>query len=291
MSLSSRPLSPSMHWGQLHKQDTSRRISRRIYDFEWLLLLEGEAEVRIGDSEAFRVRPGQLFLLPARIHHEVSILGQQTAAFLGIHFDFYNELYVARDEDIIVHELGVREQDFCVFPEDAAFEKLLVPASIPSSPEIEQLMRDTIELFTHQEPLHHYLCQGSLLRLLVCIIQQHRQDRAPSHSPHEAAIRRAALQIEENLSEDWCNSRLAQLLHLSEDYMIRLFNQVLGHSPSSFVQRARHREARRLLRDTDAAIEVIGTAVGYHSLHYFSRAFARLEGIPASEYRKLSRML
>ncbi|WP_234973062.1 helix-turn-helix domain-containing protein [Paenibacillus vortex] len=57
------------------------------------------------------------------------------------------------------------------------------------------------------------------------------------------------------------------------------------------MQSVRHREARRLLRESDISIEAVGEGVGYPDIHYFSRIFRRLEGITATDYRKLSRIL
>ncbi|MNG41143.1 HTH-type transcriptional activator Btr [compost metagenome] len=61
--------------------------------------------------------------------------------------------------------------------------------------------------------------------------------------------------------------------------------------PGEYISAVRHREARKLLRETELSVEEVGGRIGYPDTHYFSRIFRRHEGISPSEYRKLSNIL
>ena len=99
-------------------------------------------------------------------------------------------------------------------------------------------------------------------------------------SPHEAKLIELMAQIEKAPAKDWSNKVIAEHLMLSADHTAKLFKRLAGMPPSEFVQSVRHREARRLLRESDISIEMVGEGVGYPDIHYFSRIFRRLEGLP-----------
>jgi hypothetical protein len=67
-------------------------------------------------SQPVVLKNGDLILIPAGVHHELRIISGGTANFLGIHFDFFNELTITNDEDIIVNENSVIHTNFCALP-------------------------------------------------------------------------------------------------------------------------------------------------------------------------------
>src|SRR5690606_38672011 len=83
----------------------------------------------------------------------------------------------------------------------------------------------------------------------------------------------------------WTVGRMAQLLNVSEDHFIRLFKEFFGKTPYQYLQHIRHQEAKRCLRETDMKIEAIAKHIGYESLHNFSHAFKKWQGVSPREYR------
>lgn len=80
---------------------------------------------------------------------------------------------------------------------------------------------------------------------------------------------------------------MAAFINVHEDYMSKLFKDMLGMSPNKYLQSVRHQQAKRLLRETDNKIERISLEVGYDDFHYFSRIFksgkaCRLSSIASS---------
>lgn len=292
-TVESRRLNPVVHWAQQHRQAKERVIERRIRDFEILLLEHGEVEVQIESEAPFRVQPGQFFLLPAKLKHRVEVLSEPDALFLGVHFDFYNELLIAKDEDIIV-SLDHHEGDyhFGSMPQTPEFLEWMNAGSLHATSEVYSLLEAVIHEFTHRPAGYMMCCQGLLLQLFAHLSRAiHQRQRAGASAGMQLAIAELAAAIEQNAGELWSNERMADMLNINVDYMGRLFKKIMGTSPNKFVQGIRHAQAKRLLRDTNDTIEWIGHTIGYTDVHYFVRIFHKWEGMPPGEYRKFCRLL
>lgn len=109
--------------------------------------------------------------------------------------------------------------------------------------------------------------------------------KSASASAYEADIRRAVAYMQTHLEEKIQLSELAKELHLSERNFRKRFTEEMGVSPKAFLQTARLRRARELLRTGDQSINEISEAVGYYSQFQFSRDFKKEFGLTPSAYR------
>lgn len=153
------------------------------------------------------------------------------------------------------------------------------------------MMERVVDEFTLRPAGYELVCKGLMLDILIQLLRSRPARTLADSSPHDAKLYELIAQMEQAPAEDWSNKVIAERLMLSLDHAAKLFKQLTGMPPSEYVQSIRHREARRLLRESDLSIEMVGAHVGYADIHYFSRIFRRLEGITATEYRKLSRIL
>lgn len=80
--------------------------------------------------------------------------------------------------------------------------------------------------------------------------------------------------------------QLAALVHLSPEYLSRLFKKRVGKRLYDFITETRIDKARYLLCSTNDTIDSIAIRCGYDSPACFRRAFRSINGISASEYRK-----
>lgn len=81
---------------------------------------------------------------------------------------------------------------------------------------------------------------------------------------------------------------LAELCGLSETHFRRLFNRIMGSSPTEFINSVRIDEACRLLLTTKDSILAISEQVGFHSVSSFNRHFLSLLDDTPSKWRKKS---
>jgi len=282
--------SPSVHYAQFQSLPPGKLAKRRLYDFELLYVSQGEAATYMHDQR-YALTAGQLIVLPSGIHHQNEVVSSPEARFIGIHFDFFNELTIQTEADMVVNEENVQAHKFAA---EACAEGMKPLSSTPiytPSPYAVQLMEQLVHEFTMRPPGYELACKALMLQLLTQLLRSSWVS-APRHaSVHDDKLLEIMKQIETSPGEKWTNTGMAKQLNLSVDHMAKLFRQVAGMPPNEYIQSIRLREARRLLRETDDSIEMVGARSGYPDIHYFSRLFTKHEGISPREYRKLSRML
>ena len=79
---------------------------------------------------------------------------------------------------------------------------------------------------------------------------------------------------------------LARFCHCSESYLSHLFKRHAGVNVSTYVNKVRVEQAKGMLRYSLLPVADVACACGFNDPNYFSRVFARIMGIPPSEYRR-----
>lgn len=158
--------SPSIHYAQFQRMPTGKLPIRRLYDFELLYVCEGKAVTHMGDL-SYELAAGQLIVLPSGVFHQNEILSTPDARFLGIHFDFFDELDIQTEADIVVNEARPLPHKF--IPEAAAdgLPLLTVTPVHTPSPACVQLMEQLVHEFTMRSPGYELACKGLMLQILL----------------------------------------------------------------------------------------------------------------------------
>lgn len=282
--------SPAIHYAQYQTVAPRTFPGRRLYDFEILYVCHGKLSVSM-EHKTFTLSPGQLVVLPSGVYHQNATVAVPTTKLIGIHFDFFGEMNINREEDMVVNEEEVMGEKFAVEAVDQTCSPLSEePVYTPSNDCVES-MEGLIHEFTMRPLGYQLVCRGLMLNILAYLIRSQVSRRISGASVHGQAIKELMLEMEKNPSAAWPNPKIADRLGMSEDYTSKLFRQIAGIPPGEYLRSIRHREARKLLQETDWPIERIGEHVGYPVIHYFSRVFTAIEGISPRGYRKLSRVL
>lgn len=279
-------LSPSVHWAQRHITERNKEYRERlIYDHELLYVQTGDIEVYI-NGQAYHAITGALVIFGAGVPHRIKVLKGSEATFLGIHFDYFDEHEVTRDEDIIVVKPNPEPELFCAEPE---IEELTVPSERPvriPSASIVATMEKVIEEFTFRQPGYEAIVRGYMLQIVVELMRV--PEVKVTDTSHSEELEELRQWIEQHYGNDCSNTVLAERVNWNEDYLAKIFKAAFGLTPNKYVQSIRLREAKRLLRESDLSIEEISSKTGYADFHYFSRLFRQREGLPPSEYRRLA---
>ncbi|QHT62444.1 helix-turn-helix transcriptional regulator [Paenibacillus lycopersici] len=288
----SRAWMPSIHWAQFQQTAYYQGPERRLYDFEMMLVLAGEMAVHFKDEpETIRYYPGDLLFLHAGERHRIEIPLAGGAQLLGVHFDFHDEFELSADIHMVVDEARARDELFCIRPAGPDGERLFARkyAAVPDG--VAQGLALICEEFTSARSGHDLVCRGAMLQILAAILREPALPRRSAHAAYAAGLRALIDELHGSLHLPWPNAAMAERLNVSEDHFIRLFKEQYGATPNQYVQRLRHQEAKRCLRDTDMKVEAIGMKLGYDSLHHFSHVFKRWQGVSPREYRKMCGIL
>lgn len=284
-----REWSPGIHYAQFQSLQPCSFPERRLYDFELLYVRQGELTTRMNGT-LHSLTPGQLIFLAPGVYHQNSILSSP-AKLLGIHFDFFGESRILREEDMVVNEEEVIPGKFAVEAVAAPFLPLSEDPIYTPPPECVHAMEQLVQEFTMRPPGYELVCRGLMLGILTSLLRTQSSRRLAKASVHGERIRALMEEIEAKPAAGWTNSSMADRMNLHEDHFSKLFRQIAGMPPGEYLRSIRHREARKLLRETDWPVEKVGEQVGYPDIHYFSRTFSAQEGISPRAYRKLSRIL
>ncbi|GGA12062.1 hypothetical protein GCM10008018_66460 [Paenibacillus marchantiophytorum] len=284
-----RELSPSVHWAQIHQRTPQFKWSRRMYDFEFLYILQGDIQVTLLD-ESFLVPAEHLLFLPASVHHHIEILTEPYVQLLGIHFDFFDDLSVKQAE-LVVDENHPFDDSFCAMPYIDGQPILPYRYAIHLPPAIVSVMETVIQETNDQKMGYEMVCRGLMLQMLTLLIRHHDETNRTHHPKYQESLHHLAHELQTQYRKKWTNGEMAALINVHEDYMSKLFKDSMGMSPNKYLQSIRHQHAKRLLRETDDKIEFIAMDIGYEDFHYFSRIFKKWEGISAQQYRKFAQMI
>jgi len=125
---------------------------------------------------------------------------------------------------------------------------------------------------------------GMLLQLIGLILRG--QQPAGRPGPHLDKIQTALGHIREQTDTELDVARLAATVGLSPSHLRRLFRETVGSSPRGVHREARMRKAcEMLVYHSRMNISEIAFALGFSTVHNFSRAFRQVTGVSPSEYR------
>jgi CheY-like chemotaxis protein len=109
-----------------------------------------------------------------------------------------------------------------------------------------------------------------------------RKRKPGSESQHIA--RKAMAYIHSNYADSISRSEVAAYVGLSERHLARCFQQEVGMSPITYLNRFRVRQAKALLDAGEKGITEIAVEVGFASSSYFTRVFRDEVGVSPRTY-------
>jgi AraC-like DNA-binding protein len=129
------------------------------------------------------------------------------------------------------------------------------------------------------------LCCGYLRSLLLeqaCSAVLSGQE----HSQAEATYRRCRKFIDENFSNVFFISEIAQACRIDIRYMSSLFKQYSHITPHQYLMRLKMNKAVILMLTSNLPIGHAAKAVGFDDPYHFSRNFKKVHGISPQKYRE-----
>jgi AraC-like DNA-binding protein len=141
------------------------------------------------------------------------------------------------------------------------------------------------EIVLEERPGFQQVASGMIMKLLGYMVSFEKQ-RNFTGKRVERIIREACFEIRENVSRPLDFKDYAERHQIGYSYFRKMFKQYTGVAPARYQLDLKIRQAREMLVSTDRSIKEIAFALGFHSIHYFSRIFKKKTGISPSELRK-----
>ncbi|GAB6089441.1 helix-turn-helix domain-containing protein [Spirochaeta dissipatitropha] len=121
-------------------------------------------------------------------------------------------------------------------------------------------------------------------------IESFRQGRKKISPQTSSLVKKAVLYFDRHFQENVSRWKLASSVHVSEDYLTRIFHKDMGISPWEYLSRLRIARSCELLRHSTQSIQEIAQLVGFSDQAYFCRVFRKVTGNTPSKYRSLKKI-
>lgn len=199
-------------------------------------------------------------------------------------------IYLARGSS---YEIKVTESNYQYIVVNFTFDTTLILENAVFSSDLKDLFVEfskILKLFM----LGGFSNQLEIKSLLYHIYSVISTDTAYKYT--SVSQRQIFKSIENKLLENAFDSALniteiIKSTKISEVHFRRIFKQIYGVSPISYVTNIRINQAKNLLSTSNTPIQKIAEECGYTSSYYFTRAFKRITKMTPSEYRASTRFL
>ncbi len=100
-----------------------------------------------------------------------------------------------------------------------------------------------------------------------------------------AIVKKAILYLNLNSAKQILRWQLADSVHVSEDYITRIFHKELGLSMWEYLNRYRVSMAKKMILETNCTIYEAAEKTGFQDQAYFCRVFKKIYGVPPGKIR------
>ncbi len=198
-----------------------------------------------------------------------------------------------------IHRKGVKAYILAISNENLNSESFEILEDItPVKPlqlspsEFEDIIK-TVKLCLHinreeQEEMYQQLSRLSCNLLVTYLCSKFLKDLKPTANLNRFEVKTKAFKrvLERDFTSLKRPSDYADMLNISVAYLNECVKNTSGKSATQVIHERIMLEAKRLLYYTDKSIKEIATQLGYEDHAYFSRRFAQVEGLTATEFRQ-----
>lgn len=148
--------------------------------------------------------------------------------------------------------------------------------------DINEITQRAVQKITSSQ---NYLEQINFTRSMI----QELTEAVAKHKLHFGAysvpVQRILEYLELNYSQEISFSHLAEMVHLSEAYLSKVFKKEVGVTITRHIMHIRCQKAAQLLKDTRLSVQEISNYVGYPDNNYFVKIFKKQYGVTPTAFR------
>jgi AraC-like DNA-binding protein len=99
-------------------------------------------------------------------------------------------------------------------------------------------------------------------------------------------LREAIIYIENNIAKPIKVADLADICGYNESYFSTCFKECVGCSPIRYINTKKVERAKMMMMSSDLNVTQISEKLGFESIHYFSKVFKKIIGMPPVTYQR-----
>ncbi len=164
----------------------------------------------------------------------------------------------------------------------------LIRCTSPHYDEFRDIISELIDAYFVKEPFFEIKLKH-LLNLLFYMLLKYGYIKIHNDVPTKSdaeSVRSVIDYISENYKNHITLDSLADLVHLSETRLSRIFRNITGMSCIDYVIEYRLSKALDMLRSSDMSVIEIAYETGFNNISYFNRTFKKHFNKTPTEYRK-----
>ncbi|ACT01666.1 AraC family transcriptional regulator [Paenibacillus sp. JDR-2] len=242
------------------------------HEYEELTMIdEGEGYYSSPDRNR-KVGPGDLIYIPSGLLHSYVC----TKRWQGVSVHFRKDKLPVQCQQYLQQERGMAQLEVAAL---SHIDRRWARASLV---QLERRWKEA-EAAVDAEVLQRVAIETAL-----SLFQANKRESSNSHDHTniQSVMREVLREIHARFDSPITVHELASRHYLSESHLRKQFSAAIGVSPKQYIIRLRLKEAQRLLKQTDKAIETISAEVGFHSSSRFYDFFFKSVGMTPLEWRR-----
>ncbi|NLC67562.1 MAG: AraC family transcriptional regulator [Clostridiaceae bacterium] len=246
-------------------------VERHTHDFFHLFYIsKGSGKLEI-DRVMYQVKEGELYIVPTGIEH--SIIARDDCCFQTIEIKFIpSDTNIIRMLSKIPHQL--KDVD----------------------PSIPIILMELVQEASRKEMFYRDVINNKFMGVILIILRKYLatekndgengEDNCSVRLPCGKGIFDKVIKhINDNIETKIKISELAKHFGFSEAHFCTAFKETYNISPGQYINNYKLHKAKEYILYSDMNISQIANALGFQSLHYFSRFFKKKVGMSPQEYR------
>lgn len=194
----------------------------------------------------------------------------------------YDEISERSSSDVQPYLVSVQQNPFSGLSIVRALARKAAENSGLSVITIDEITQKAVQLMNSSSNYHE---QTNITRHMLVELAQAVRSHLLDSADYSAPIRKVAEYLSINFSQEISLSYLADMVHLSESHLSKIFKKETGKTISAYIARLRCRHAAKMLKETELSIQEISNFVGYPDNNYFVKVFKKQYGVTPSVFR------
>lgn len=281
-------LSPYARRAQIH---TNRGLSQAYLDPDYVFtyIFEGHGSFLL-EGKQFAVNRGALILMPPYMLHVIRAPAGVSIVQYVIQFDCR---YTPARRGTVKLRRGMTFKKLLRPAHNAELILASLPPVLTPPPEAQKTVEDLFLRLKHEldrKPYAYELTSKSIMLAILSVYLRNAVKPARAETVRVKGWRnleKAISFIQENMQQPLTLQDISRAAGLSAHYCCRLFKNYTHTTIHRYLNIMRIQKAKLLIDKAELNFSQIAEAVGFSSVHLFSRIFKKIEGMPPRHYAKL----